>query len=1182
MNNNQRKEAQEVFLDFQKTKNPFILCRNILESSAHPYVKFQAGCTLKAGVTRDWTYLQQDGRNLDLLNYLIDYVKSRENLETYVKEQLLLVSAIILKRCGIDESSTISRRLMDQEESDKMNQNSVLYKYINTLYSTITSSLATNCSPTIPTLSPTSVQTPNIPIHQQITAASFLFALLSEYSSSTRASDVGLPWIKHLEAKKKFELNYLKNCFSAALQGLHNLNLQANLSSPLHLTYFQKLVQIIEAVLSWNFDLITIISSQYAKHVDSIESPILQPGIEWRDVLVNENVIQFIFLIYITCRSLNQESLINHSLQSLSQLSSLTGSIISTPKARLRFINCFMNGTIAMLNSGLHPYEVIPISSMLHRLCLHLQNRETIRHVNKEMSQNFISLLTQLTCKLLMDCVKAELSSSPETEGYEEKYKQAVDNLCDAWMVMLQAVHKYEQGFYEYSSSPDEVDGNSMGKRSSSQPPDEIVDASVVHSSTRQIFECFLKCHLTQPEGFRSIATEPEKDIQEFEEEDGQLFSEQLNAMGSIGRVDPKSSLNLLTEIMSLRVKQYQACLESMVRDPNSVSSSTWAGISEDVHWLLMISTATLCQCNYGEKEVMPPPLLKLSVNEGSDANKSVFALQNLDDSADFIDPVIRLIILILKLCPMEKHLQENGMLSLLSPQVSASLSTFLSRFMAAYLLPSEYNVKEVSLSLNICFGRDSTCAEQLLNMIVEHILSKLIAWTSEEEVSRISAESLTTFIKDSKERNKYLIETPAINCLWSAHGNGQLTKLPSESRKIINHLLTMMASVREQFWDQLFEPLNKQYSLIQKRINNGDISEVTRSSLIQFIDSISGITLGCNPSNVLQIWNRCLKSLYVNDLAKLLHVFHNYKEVVLSLLELVQLTASRILCYLENPESQSYYEATIGIINTYVEHNKGRKLVEEEEEEASQDILLIMTILNDLAAKDFIDWYPAISDEEKAKDGNLTGTQVVFMGLNIVMPLMSIQLLQMPKLAQNYYKLIAFLCEDPERLLEVPQPLLVSIMATVEHALKAVAFSSEIKCNCLSMLSILGGHCLRDPEGFQPMAGLLEPFLGIILEFTLLDSGSSRDVTLREHVANTMFTMICCFSATYERLVGELVLAQVSKRMGEVGLAEELRRVFAELMDKIPLQSTRIHRSAFKQRFENFVAQLQALLYIK
>ena len=165
-------------------------------------------------------------------------------------------------------------------------------------------------------------------------------------------------------------------------------------------TLLLKLLQVLETIFTWNFDIITILSSQYAKHVDSIETPIFQPNMEWRDTLINESTISFIFFLYNSVRQLGQEALIHHSLQCLSQLSSLTGSVLANSKFRLTFVEHLMNGALVVMNNDLAALEVTPVSSMLYRICLHLQNRDTIQHVQKSLTHKFCEMLSQLTCKV--------------------------------------------------------------------------------------------------------------------------------------------------------------------------------------------------------------------------------------------------------------------------------------------------------------------------------------------------------------------------------------------------------------------------------------------------------------------------------------------------------------------------------------------------------------------------------------------------------------------------------------------------------------------------------------------------------------------------------------------------------------------------------------------------------------
>jgi len=587
-------------------------------------------------------------------------VNSRDDLENYVKEQLFLVCAIVLKRCVIEESK--NEKSNDELNSNTMNteQNEPLLScIINSVLSVILSPLDCDMSQLSSNMShSSSLSKPNSLI-KKLNAASFVIAILNEYASSTRSSDVGLPWIKHLHAKKKFESTYLKNIFLSVLEGLNNVtqNCSSNISllassQPLILLITRELL-ILETILSWNFDLITVISSQYAKHVDSFENNFLRPTLDWKDVLVNEKVIQFFFFLHTLVRNLNHEQLIHHSLQCLSQLSSLTGSVISNQKYRLDFINYFLNVALQLVVfiPDITPVEAVPFSSLIYKICLHLQNRSTIQHISKEIIHNFIQMKTQLICKFFVAFLNADQGKDLQNESNADKYKLAIDNLCDAWVILLQAIKLYEK-----SSDEAIFDIEFEGRDCISH---DIVDQSVITQCIREIFQCYLRCHLATPEGLRQSQSFSEskdlcEEIQDFQEDDSSVYCEQLTAIGSLGRLDAKHSIHCLTEMLRIRISQFEHILQTMIS--NNINDTSlqkeWTDINEDIHWLLLISAWTLTQVNFGEKDMMPSPLIQLSINAGANIEKTSHALRNLIiDNGEEIDPIVRIFIIVLKLC---------------------------------------------------------------------------------------------------------------------------------------------------------------------------------------------------------------------------------------------------------------------------------------------------------------------------------------------------------------------------------------------------------------------------------------------------------------------------------------------------------------------------------------------------
>ncbi|CAG2100589.1 unnamed protein product [Medioppia subpectinata] len=1009
----QRNGAQQVFIEFQKTKCPFDLCRDILESSGVAFVQFQTGCCLKNGVIRDWNCLSEDQRKI-LLKYLNQYVNSRQ-LEAYVCEQLLLVCAIIVKRIAIDEG----------------NDSQSLTQILTFLYETVSNGSSGHNS--------------------RMVCCTSVLSILNEYSSSTRASDFGLSWATHLRAKKKFENTHLKSIFRCVVSTLvtHLRISDAESRGPEWTQLATKLLRICDFILSWNFDVITIFSSQYAKHVDSIENPVLQPAIDWKEVLLDGDVISIFMEMHLCLRTANDEKLFHYSLQCINQLSSLNGPIIINAENRSKFLKTIITGTIGLVNQicdTITIAEVVPITTVINRICVRLQSRDQINFVEFELLKTFLEI---------HDVIKLEALA--------------------VW--------------------------------------------------TRPIFEAFVRIHLSQPEGLRQPATEIEDDIQEFEDNDIILYGDQLNAIGCIARIDSNHAVNCLTHILSLRVNQFETCLR---RDSQSQEKTNeWIALSEDLHWLVLITSNLLTQTNYvyyGERELIPSQLMSLSIAFQSDLNQTVQSVQNLDPfSSAATDPI------------------------------------------------NDY--PEMSIALNSCFGRDSPVANGVLNLIVDHIITKLVFWSSETQVTEESSLALVHFVKNCIERCKALNNCANMNKLLNKHSANELQNLSINTRKNIYQVLVHIVTYNHELYDQLFQPLMDRYTKIRASIEERDTGEPLRAAIVELYECLEGIACGTTAVNISSVWPNFIAPIF-HDLPKILSFLHNYNSIVVAVLNLLAQLTNRILCYLSDNDIITFYNTSISILNEYAKHNCNRCVREGiDDEETCNDILVILNFLNDLAAKDFIEWF---HDSRGDQNSNISATQVVFVGLNIIMPLIGAPLLEFPKLCQSYYKLIVFLCEDPERLHGLPDPLLQSIVQSVQLALKST-FGNEVKSNCLTIISVLGTHAMREPNKFVTLVQLVEPFLRLIFEFTLFECGTSNDVTMRESVANALFSLICCFPSRYQELAQQIISS--SK---EESVQKQLQTAFEKLMEGLSLDGARVHRAAFKRRFETFVIEIQGLLCIK
>ena len=137
--------------------------------------------------------------------------------------------------------------------------------------------------------------------HQQmqLIGCSIITALMQEYATTVKSSDVGLPWEVHFKAKKQFESTDLQNIFRFSVGALREL--AANLVLPLGeemRNLVRRLTVISETVLSWTFINVNL-PKKLISVFESDQNPSLRPGAAWKEVMLDPSLVSFFFDLHI-------------------------------------------------------------------------------------------------------------------------------------------------------------------------------------------------------------------------------------------------------------------------------------------------------------------------------------------------------------------------------------------------------------------------------------------------------------------------------------------------------------------------------------------------------------------------------------------------------------------------------------------------------------------------------------------------------------------------------------------------------------------------------------------------------------------------------------------------------------------------------------------------------------------
>lgn len=175
------------------------------------------------------------------------------------------------------------------------------------------------------------------------------------------------------------------------------------------------------------------------------------------------------------------------------------------------------------------------------------------------------------------------------------------------------------------------------------------------------------------------------------------------------------------------------------------------------------------------------------------------------------------------------------------------------------------------------------------------------------------------------------------------------------------------------------------------------------RGAVIDLIESSHRSCQGCRASTVHLLYGWLGPT--VAFMVHLLALYHNYNQVVELILELYCEIAKKILCSFTPTESKAF---SMKLATALIKHILMVRLVRhfsKEEEEQYRDILF-MELLTNLLSKDFIDSAFRIQETENT----VTASDVCLYGLNIIMPLMSEELLSFRAFMHSIFQIHHFL----------------------------------------------------------------------------------------------------------------------------------------------------------------------------
>lgn len=319
------------------------------------------------------------------------------------------------------------------------------------------------------------------------------------------------------------------------------------------------------------------------------------------------------------------------------------------------------------------------------------------------------------------------------------------------------------------------------------------------------------------------------------------------------------------------------------------------------------------------------------------------------------------------------------------------------------------------------------------------------------------------------------------------------------------------------------------------------------------------------------------------------------------SLLRLFRDYAERYIAMMTRSQCIELFSASASLLKHYSEHHCRNRVVvpkksdsveeEFEEEQKYNDVLCAIQLLIHLGTKDFTDACNTGYTTANSSNGVDTGqiTDVIFFGLQQILPLMSQGLLQFPTLCQQYFSLVGFMVETyPDNLCALPSvelfhSLLDSLLFGMSQSDPLVSKSSLVGLASLAREHLrthaLDAHLSARPDIFENCtARLMQEVIFQPLIWDRLEPAGMALLPLMAVVGAPRF--------------GGMVNG-ISQRM--LGADEERRRRLHDAFERLvrpghALQYAsvldgregRVVRIQFKKDFDVFVRDVQSFLIVK
>ncbi|GMY20514.1 exportin-4 isoform X2 [Fagus crenata] len=1124
--------AEATILSLCQSPQPYQACQFILENSQVPNARFQAAAAIRDAAIREWGFLTADDRR-SLISFCLCFVMQHASSpEGYVLGKVSSVAAQLMKRGWLDFTTVEKEAFFNQVNQAVLGIHGVDVQY---------------------------------------TGVNFLESLVSEFSPST-SSAMCLPREFHEQCRQSLEINYLKMFYCWARDAAISVTnrIMESKSEVPEVKVCNAALRLMLQILNWDFRLnnnstkasINVFSSGARLDTDSSkrsECTLVRPGPAWRDVLISSGHIGWLLNLYAALR------------QKFSREGYWLDCPIAVSARKLIVQFCSLTGTIFLSDNGqMHEHHLLPLlsgiiewidppdavtkaiedgkseSEMLDgcRALFSIAN-VTTPFVFDQLLKSIrpfgtLTLLSTLMCGV----VKVLMSKYPEEETWSW---EARDILLDTWTALLVPL--------------DSTGGNAL------LPPEGI-------NAAGSLFTLIVESELKAATSALTDDVDSDYLLSSIS-----AMDERLSSYALIARAAIHVTIPFLTRLFSERFSRLNQ--GRGIIDPTETL--------EEIYSLLLIAGHVLADEGEGETPLVP------------------YAIQTYfpDNIEADEHPVILLSSSIIRFA--EQSLDPEMRAYVFSPRLLEAVIWFFARWSHTYLMHPE-EIREVhgqdhqlqSLQSRKglhSFFREHNQGKLVLDIIVRVSITTLMSYPGEKDLQALTCYQLLHALVRQKHICVHLVALDSWRNLANAFANEKNLFLlnTGHQRSLAQTLVHSASGLRNlEASNQYIRDLMRHMATYLGELSSkNDLKIVAQQPDIILLVScvlerLRGAASASEPRTQKAIYE--LGFSVLNPVLVLLEVYKHESAVVYLLLKFVVAWVNGQIIYLEAHETALVVDFCMRLLQLYSSHNIGKislslssSLLSEAKTEMYKDLRALLQLLLSLCSKDLVDFS---SDSIETQGTNIS--QVVYFGLHIITPLISLDLLKYPKLCHDYFALLSHLLEVyPETVAQLNSEAFTHVLGTLDFGLHHQ--DAEIIDMCLRSLKALASYHYKETgsgktglglhaaglkdSGGNLREGILSQFLRALLQLLLFEDYSPDLVS---SAADALLPLILCEQGLYQRLGNELI-----ERQANPTLRSRLASALQSLISANQLSSTldRINYQRFRKNLSNFLIEVRGFL---